>query len=237
MDELLRRVVGNRTAVVVATDRVDGDFHAKHVEPDLLQSRQSAITGSLWTMLDQVHGVQSHTVQNHATGVVAVGDVLVTSDPDTPIAIWAADCAPLVMFGSNGTTVVVHAGWKGLTAGVVDVGVAQLSARDESVGCAVLGPSIHACCYEFGEKDLGKVAAGIGVSASVIAGRTSDGFPALDMPAAVSAALACHEVVLDVVAECTGCDDQWFSHRVRREVERHAVIAWTEESTMDQDPK
>ena len=50
-----------------------------------------------------------------------------------------------------------------------------------------LGPCIHPECYEFSDADLATVAAAYG---DRVRGRTSDGRPALDLPAAVSAALA-----------------------------------------------
>jgi len=242
--ELLRRTVAERTAIVCVTERVDGDFHPKRVDRDVLHSRQSTITEFPWTMLDQVHGHQTHLVCTQQTigsdcfsGVAAVGDVLVARHLDTPVAIWAADCAPLVLFGSAGTTVALHAGWRGLASGVIDVGIAELTRLGESVECAVLGPAIHACCYEFGEADLERVAAGVGVCGHAVSGRTSDGRLALDIPAAVEAALARHDVCLDVLDGCTGCDARWFSHRVRCDRERHAVIAWTEVSRESEDQR
>jgi copper oxidase (laccase) domain-containing protein len=98
----------------------------------------------------------------------------------------------------------------------------------------VLGPSIHACCYEFGEAELERVAFGIGVPSHALSGRTSDDKLALDVPAAVREALARHNVRLDTTAGCTGCDGRWFSHRVRSDGERHAVVAWTENATIGQ---
>jgi copper oxidase (laccase) domain-containing protein len=58
-----------------------------------------------------------------------------------------------------------------------------------------------------------------------IAGTTVDGSTALDVPAAVRSALAHHGIELDVVGPCTGCDDRWFSHRVRTDLGRHATVA------------
>lgn len=230
MQELLRRRVGDRTAVVIVTDRSDGDFHPKRVGMEQLGARQSLVTDLPWTMLDQVHGVRSHVVTKAADspGVAAVGDILVTSYPDVPLAIWSADCAPLVMFGSGGTVVALHGGWKGLVEGVISEGVRAISARDEIVSLAALGPTIHACCYEFSERDLDLVALGLDLSNEEISGLTSAGQFALDVPAAVRGALSKHGVALDVSAGCSGCSGQWYSHRVRGDLPRHATVGWTE---------
>jgi polyphenol oxidase len=219
-------------AVVVASERDDGDLNPEKVEAEVLTARQEAITGRRWAMLDEVHGVKVHRVGALTAGVVAGrGDVIVTAAPDVHLAVWAADCAPLVFVGASGTTVMAHAGWRGLAMGIVDVAVDVLHHCDEAVEVAVLGPAIHACCYEFGDDDLRTVAEGAGVPPHLIRGRTSGGAPALDVPAAVRGALQRHGVELDVAGPCTGCDGSWFSHRVRRDEGRHAVIAWTEAPT------
>ncbi len=161
--------------------------------------------------------------------MAGTADVAVASS--TPVAVWAADCAEIVLFGRDGDVVGCHAGWRGLAAGVIDVAV------NETPGplAAVLGPCIHPCCYEFGALELQRVADGVRVAPEFIAGTTASGHGstgtagrlALDVPAAVAAALARHGIELDVIGPCTGCDERWFSHR-RGDVERHAVVAWYE---------
>ena len=90
---------------------------------------------------------------------------------------------------------------------------------------AVLGPVIGPCCYEFGRDDLARSRAGVHASPAAIAGTTLDGTAALDVPAAVRSALDHHAIDLDAVGPCTGCDDRWFSHRVRADLGRHATVA------------
>lgn len=226
MIELYRREAAGRVAVVVATDRSDGDMHPRRTDPVQLAARQRAMTERSWVMVDEVHGVEVHRCRSDeaARGVVEVADVIVSIDGGDTLAVWAADCAPIVMFDAVGSVVACHAGWKGLASGVVDVAV------DETTGStiAVLGPCIHPCCYEFGRDDLDVVAAGLGVERDQIIGRTRAGAIALDVPAAVAGALAGRGVSLAVVGPCTGCDDRWYSHRARSDTGRHAVIGWTE---------
>jgi copper oxidase (laccase) domain-containing protein len=96
------------------------------------------------------------------------------------------------------------------------------------VAVAVLGPCIHACCYEFGADDLERVAAGVGVDTDAVVGTTAWGSRALDVPAAVRAGLARRGVRLDAIGSCTGCDDRFHSHRRRAESGRHALVSWFE---------
>ncbi len=227
MLELLRRGVGDGVARVVCTERSDGDVHPRRVDADLLRRRQETVTGRPWVMADQVHGrswIERRRDHAEVPGpTIGVGDVLV-GDGSEPIAVWAADCAAIVLLDDIGGVVAGHAGWRGLAAGVIDVAVD--CARRPPVA-AVLGPCVHPCCYEFGRDDLEVVASGLGVAPERIAAVATSGAMALDVPAAVAIGLAVHEIELDVVGPCTGCDDRWFSHR-RGDTERHAVVAWNE---------
>jgi copper oxidase (laccase) domain-containing protein len=69
---------------------------------------------------------------------------------------------------------------------------------------------------------------GVAVRPSVSA-TTAWGTPALDLPAAVRAALAAEDVtMIDVRSACTGCDDRYWSHRRRGERARHGMAVWLE---------
>ena len=218
--------------VVVATERSDGDFHIHNTEPAALERRQRAVNGRVWAMVDQVHGVGIHVVDPSNHDVVAAAgsrrsraDLIASPCPDIPIAIWAADCAPLVLLGHRGSVVLVHAGWRGLAGGIIDLAVGEIAHRGDTVVAAVLGPVIHRCCYAFAANELALVAAGVALAPDAIAGETTAGAPALDIPAAVAGALRRHDVALDVVGSRTACDGRWFSHG-RGDVARHAVVVW-----------
>ena len=232
MQELLRRDIDGRTAVAAVTECSDGDVHPELVDADTLWRRQLALTGNRWVMLDEVHGVDVVTVDsldNVAWPLAGTGDVLVADQSSDTLAIWVADCAPLALFGVNGTTrVVAHAGWRGLADGVIDVAVDAIESTGTQVAAAVLGPCIHPCCYEFGEADLEQVARGVGASSTDVTASTTWGARALDVPAAVTAGLARRDIEVDVTGTCTGCDRRFRSHRRRGELERHALVVWFE---------
>jgi polyphenol oxidase len=234
MHQLLRRHIAGRVAVAAVTECADGDVHPERVDGDTLRQRQLALTASTWVMLDEVHGVELVSVDALDTvewPLAATGDVLVADRSGEVLAVWVADCAPLALFGANGTSrVVAHAGWRGLADGVIDIAVDAVESTGTRVDAAVLGPCIHACCYEFGADDLDRVAGGVGAPMGAVTGSTAWGTRALDLPAAVAAGLARRGVVLDVVGTCTGCDRRYRSHRRRADVERHALVAWFEEA-------
>jgi YfiH family protein len=135
------------------------------------------------------------------------GDGLWTDEPGLPIAALAADCVPIALARTNGDAPavgVLHAGWRGLLAGIAASGVAALGGRRL---VAAVGPAIGPCCYEVGEDvaDLFRARFGAGV----LRGGN------LDLWA--SAELALREAGVAEVERfdlCTACRaDLFFSHR------------------------
>ena len=79
-------------------------------------------------------------------------DGLWTDEPGLPILAMSADCLPIVLAraGADDPAVaVLHAGWKGLLAGIVEAGVDALGGGTLT---AAIGPGIGPCCYEVGEE-------------------------------------------------------------------------------------
>jgi copper oxidase (laccase) domain-containing protein len=125
----------------------------------------------------------------------------------------------------SGVIAVVHAGWRGVLDGVLQVAVDAMGSLGAHAPVAILGPCIHPEHYAFGEPDLALVAARYGPG---VRSRTAGGVAALDLPACVGAALA--EVGVDIVARVGGCTaaeaERRWSHRARSDVERQAMVAW-----------
>lgn len=77
-------------------------------------------------------------------------DAVVSTVPELPIAVVTADCVPVLLV-APGAVAAVHAGWRGLAAGVVTAAVEALGrAGGGGVGAlaAAIGPHIGPCCYE-----------------------------------------------------------------------------------------
>lgn len=166
-----------------------------------------------WTCLRQVHGAR--VVLAGAGGDPGprpepVGDAAVATDPDVVLAILSADCGPVALV-APGAVAAVHAGWRGVTAGVVEAAVARVGELGGVPVRAVLGPCVRPCCYEFSPAHLEPIVARLGPG---VAARTGEGRPALDLPRAISTALAqagVHDVV--DLGPCTACSPDHFSHR------------------------
>ena len=105
----------------------------------------------------QVHGA----AVAHATAAAGVegldADAVVSREPGLPVGIVTADCVPVLAASADGGAVAaIHAGWRGLAAGVIEQGVHALRAQAPAGArvIAVLGPHIGACCYEVDEPVL-----------------------------------------------------------------------------------
>ena len=99
--------------------------------------------------LRQVHGVD--VVNADRPGLAGAADVIVTDRPGLPLAIFTADCLPLVVYdAANRRLAMAHAGWRGTASGAARVAVAALVERggDPASFAAAIGPSIGPCCYE-----------------------------------------------------------------------------------------
>ncbi len=101
----------------------------------------------------QVHGaVVTRALAPTADGgepLAADGQAVAT--PGIGALVLTADCLPIAIAG-EGAVAMVHAGWRGLSAGVVREGVEavrQLGARGPLA--AAIGPGAGPCCYEVGE--------------------------------------------------------------------------------------
>ncbi|MDQ3953848.1 MAG: polyphenol oxidase family protein, partial [Actinomycetota bacterium] len=131
--------------------------------------------------------------------------------PGPVLAILAADCAAVALWGSRGVA-IVHAGWRGLVAGIVAKGVE----RAGDVHAAWIGPSIHSCCYEVGPE--------------VVAAFEEAGLPVADA-SHVDPGRAAHAALRDAGVEsvamseiCTSCDPRFFSYRRDGVTGRHGAF-------------
>ena len=173
-----------------------------------------------WVWLRQVHGADVVTVRE-APPTPPAADAAVTAAVGLPLVVLVADCAPIALV-APGAVAVVHAGWSGLEQGVIANAVAELRRVGGDPVTAVLGPCIHPARYEFGADLLDRLVARLGPE---VAGRTADGRPALDVPAAVRAALAAVGVVdFSDVDVCTAASPDYFSARHEGTTGRQAVI-------------
>lgn len=217
-------------AEIVSTTRSDGSFrvppHGQAAAPGLEEARQSlatthGITPGPWTWFRQVHGNTVHQVSEPGAFAGVDADGAFTTTLDCPLAINTADCAPVVLVSTRGVA-VIHAGWRGAKAGIIEVAGERLLHDGGEPVAALLGPCIGPGSYEFSEADLAELVDQYGDS---VASTTTAGRPALDMAALVGAACLSAGWTQPSPSACTS-DGNYFSHRVRGDVGRQTTIAW-----------
>jgi YfiH family protein len=176
--------------------------------------------------LAQVHGA---TVLAARAGRCGEGDALTGEAPGLALEIATADCVPVLLVGARRLG-AVHAGWRGIAAGVVTAAVAAMGG--DAPTSAWIGPSIGPCCYEVDEPVADAVAAAA-PGAPVVARRSGRGRPVLDLVAAVEAQLADAGVArIESVDVCTRCRPEWL-WSYRRDgagAGRNMALIWRQES-------
>jgi YfiH family protein len=214
-----------RWAEVRCTGRADGDMGNPTGEDRAVLARRRAVIDRPWTTLRQVHGSRVVVVDEPRSGYGEEADGAVTSRSGVPLAVLTADCAPVALASPEGIVGVAHAGWRGLLAGVIEQTVDAMRDLGATRVVAARGPCIHAECYQFGPDDLDRMTARFGDG---VRGRTRDGGPALDLPAAVDRALAgAGAELVATVDDCTSCSaDSYWSWRARGDRHRQAMVVW-----------
>ena len=186
--------------------------------------RRQAVADVGWTVLRQVHGARVVIVDEPGGESGTPADAAVTTTRGAGLAVLTADCAAVGLGSPEGVAGVVHAGWRGLRAGVVEATVTAMRRVGATKVDAVLGPCIHPCCYAFGEDDLFAIASRFG---DKVRSRDSQGRPALDVPVAVRSALHAAGAALVGDADvCTGCSAGHWSWRKRSDARRQATVVW-----------
>ncbi|WP_430876632.1 peptidoglycan editing factor PgeF [Granulosicoccus sp. 3-233] len=161
-----------------------------------------------------------------------------TDQPNVVLAVLTADCLPVVISDAQGSQLaVVHAGWRGLAAGILENALARFSPAVELH--AWLGPAIGPDAFEIGEEVRQafidrKAAHG----ESFLPGRTDPAAASgvrfwADIYALARTELqACRSVVVTGGDYCTVSQPQWF-HSHRRDGLRSgrlATMAWMDAS-------
>ncbi len=114
------------------------------------------------TYAEQVHGTDVAVIDEYHVGLgnaslqdaVRGVDAMVTTVNRAALAIVAADCVPLLFADIRHHVVgAAHAGWRGVTGGIVTKTVETMLACGASLTslCVAMGPAIRGCCYEVDE--------------------------------------------------------------------------------------
>ncbi len=190
-----------------------------------------------FTFAEQVHGAEVRTVAGGQVGAgsrpgvppLPIGgtDALVTLERRVPLVMLYADCVPVVFVALRPVrgVAVVHAGWRGLLAGIVGDAAIRLASECACATAdliAYVGPHVGSCHYEVSEELMSRFSERFGTLARAT-GRK------LDLSAVARKELkrvGMPETAVAVSDVCTVCaNDRFFSFRAEGLTGRHAAIA------------
>lgn len=173
---------------------------------------------------EQVHGNEVALVGEHDAGRGALAfenaikgaDALITSDSMVPLALFFADCTPVVVVDKERRVVgVAHAGWRGIYSDIIEATVESLcrvqsSAKQDLL--AFIGPSIGGCCYQVGPDLIEK----FGARFSDISGWLNGS--CLDLREIAVSQLTKSGLLVDNIYTCNNCctscrNETYFSYR------------------------
>jgi YfiH family protein len=161
-------------------------------DADLLE----ALAAPRIVQVRQVHGaavVESADASARSTPTDA--DAIVSRAGGAAVGIRVADCVPvLVADEGSGDVAAIHAGWRGVVAGVVGSAVRLLGPSGRLV--AAIGPSIGPCCFEVGAE--------VAAQTSFVVRRAGDK-AFVDLRAAVRAQLRSLGVADERIEDVAGC--------------------------------
>jgi YfiH family protein len=169
-------------------------------------------------ILRQVHGnlVVEVDAPSGPFEPVAEADALFTTAFGVVLAVRTADCVPILLAGPGGVA-AVHAGWRGVVAGVLPAAISWMTDR---LNCpaerivAAIGPHAGVAAYETGPEVIDAMVEA-GLPRSIVACSGGGGREHAHLEAAVRfqcAALGVTQV--DRVPGCTITDEEsFFSHR------------------------
>ena len=204
--------------------------HVGDVPEAVAQNRSVLLRGlgcSDIQWLTQVHGTRCLHASRASAMSAPEADAAWTQERGLAVAVLTADCLPVVFAAADGSAVAVaHAGWRGLTGGVLEATLRNLPmAAAELV--AWIGPAIGPARYEVGEDVLVAAREASAAAASYFAPGNAPGKYQFDL-----AGLARHLLLQLGVAEvrggdvCCASDARFYSYRRDGVTGRMATLAW-----------
>lgn len=168
----------------------------------------------------QVHGVEIVVLKSARDAASRAGreaDAVICSQWGVPIAVRTADCVPILIAHPSRVIAVVHAGWRGTAAGILEKTLLRMQEEfslDLGEVELAIGPAIGVECYEVGEEVASAFRArGDGAHLRDI----GNGKFLLDLKAANAAqaqGIGIEASRLELRPECTRCEPELFhSHR------------------------
>jgi hypothetical protein len=166
-------------------------------------------------LVNQVHGSRVVLAGDRGTAGERDDADAVVVDGNNVGGVRVADCVPILVGDLvSGRAAAIHAGWRGIEAGVIGAALAALG-DSRSARVAAVGPCIGGCCFEVGRDVAERIVRAAGDPN--IATNSSAEKARVDLRMAARAQLRAHGLSagdIDDVGGCTKCEtERFFSFR------------------------
>ena len=159
--------------------------------------------------VDQVHGAFIVGAESLRDGRRVEADGVVASTIDDGPVILAADCAPVWLVDpATKVVALLHAGWRGIVAGVIEAGVRACAERGANIQqiVAAVGPHLQKCCFEVGPEVAMQFPGHTRPASTLVVERQRTDGVALDAASAIAARLKSEGVrTIHIALACTRC--------------------------------
>lgn len=174
--------------------------------------------------------------QRHGTAVAVepqggeIADAAVSRSAGRVLAVLTADCLPVLLAAGDGTEVaVIHAGWRGLAAGVIEATLAACTTPRRRLH-AWLGPAIGARSYEVGPELRDRFARSDEHGFVPVVARSGGRGPGFRLDLKAIARQRLNAAGVEDVSDCGWCTVEgplrWHSHRADGTGRRMATLIW-----------
>ncbi len=128
-------------------DHVDDDLHHVNGNRQNLTEQAHLPNSPLW--LTQTHSTTVISAKHWQEKIIADG--ITSHDVNQVCSVLTADCLPILICDKQGQQVAaVHAGWRGLTNGIIDNAIQQFTCMPQDI-LVWLGPAIGPDHFEVGQ--------------------------------------------------------------------------------------
>jgi len=190
-----------------------GDGPAGQALASWLDLLGSAVGFTSAVVARQVHGSAIAVYHDKLPDGLLIRDGFdghVTDTPGVLLAVTVADCVPVFLaHPPTGRIGLVHAGWRGIAAGVLEAGIQELTGNTDAAADDVVmhcGIAICGSCYEVGPEVI-----------TAVTGRPAEGPEPLDLRTVLverGTALGVHRITASPF--CTAHDAGFASYRAQR---------------------
>lgn len=135
-------------------DTANMGYHVNDKEADVKRNRELLASflpkGTTISWMNQIHSTKVIEVNASNLGETFEADAQITKLCNVALAVMTADCLPILLSSIDGAVIgVVHCGWKGLQAGILEKTIKLIGVDNKNIS-AWLGPCIGKESFEVG---------------------------------------------------------------------------------------